>query len=50
MEPDFCSARMKKLIKIWLSEGGRIQFDFLLKGGCFFECCCEKSFVSTCMF
>ena len=36
MEPNFCLTRMKKLIKVWLSEGGGIQFDFFLKVGCFF--------------
>ena len=32
MEPNSCSKRVKKLIKVWLSEGGGIQFDLLLKG------------------
>ena len=35
MEPNFCSTRVKKLIKMSLSEAGVIQFDFLLKGDSF---------------
>ena len=35
MEPNSCSKRVKKLIKVWLSEGGGIQFDLILKGGGF---------------
>ena len=35
MEPNSCSARVKKLIKVWLSERGDIQSDVLFKGvGC----------------
>ena len=28
-----CSVRVKKLVKVGLSEGGGVQLDFLLKGG-----------------
>ena len=31
IKPNSCLTRLKKLIKVWLSEGGSIQFDFLLK-------------------
>ena len=27
-----CSGRVKKLVKVRLSEGGSVQLDFLLKG------------------
>ena len=29
MEPNSCSVRVKKLIKVWLSEEKCIQFDVL---------------------
>ena len=35
MEPNSCSRCVKKLIKMWLSEGGCIQFNFPLKWGGF---------------
>ena len=50
MEPTSCLTCLKKLIKVWLSEGGGVQFDFLLKGVAFHECCCGEGIVSTCMF
>ena len=28
-----CSVRVKKLVKVRLSEGGGVQLDFFLKGG-----------------
>ena len=28
-----CSVRVKKLVKVGLSEGGDVQLDFFLKGG-----------------
>ena len=33
MEMKFCSVRVKKLIKVGLSEGGGVQRDFPLKEG-----------------
>ena len=33
MEVSSRSMRVKKSTKVWLSEGGGIQLDFLLKGG-----------------
>ena len=35
MEPNSCSTRVKKLIKVCLSEGESIQFDFVLRGNWF---------------
>ena len=33
MEMRFCSVRVKKLVKVGLSEGGGVQLDFFLKVG-----------------
>ena len=41
--------RVKKLIKVGLSEGGGVQLDFLLKGEACHECCCEKNILSACV-
>ena len=35
MGPNSCSMDVKKPAKVGLTEGGSIQFDFLLKGGVF---------------
>ena len=50
METTSCLTCLQKLIKVWLSEGGGVQFDFLLKGMAFHECCWEEGIVSTSMF
>ena len=40
--------RVKKLVKVGLSEGGGIQLDFFLKGGFCHDCYCEKNIVLAC--
>ena len=49
MEMRSCSVRVKKLIKVGLSEGEDVRLDFTLKGGegAYHDCYCEKSV--TCM-
>ena len=45
MEMRSCSVRVKKLIKVGLSEGEDVRLDFTLKGGegAYHDCYCEKS-------
>ena len=49
MEMKSCSMRVKKLIKVELSQVGGDQLDFPLKGeGAYYKCCWgKKYFVST---
>ena len=53
MEMRFCSIRVKKLIKVGLSEGGGVQLDFgfPLKGmgGAYHECGCKRNIVLACV-
>ena len=39
-----CSIRVKKLIKVGLSEGGGVHLDLPLNEGTYHECCCEKKY------
>ena len=41
-----CSVRVKKLIKVGLSEGGCVQ---LLGGGAYHESCCENNVLLACV-
>ena len=53
MEHNFCSTYLKKLIKVWLSNGRCIQFDIFLKGEwstAGMNAIAKKSIVLTCVF
>ena len=53
MEHNFCSTYLKKLIKVWLSNGRCIQFDIFLKGEwstAGTNAIAKKSIVLTCVF
>ena len=51
MEMRSCSVRVKKLIKVGLSEGGDVRLDFTLKSGegAHYDCYREKSNVLACI-
>ena len=42
MEVSSCPMHVKRSSKVGLSEGEGIQFDLLLKGVAYHECCCKK--------
>ena len=51
-----CSVRVKKLIKVGLSEGGGVQLDFRFPlkgrgcgGGAYHECSCKRNIVLACV-
>ena len=50
MEPNSCSARVNKLIKVWSSEGGGIHFILLRRGWLLMNTVAEKSIFSTYLF